>query len=196
LTNVKSRGGYNFLERLKAHGTVVHMKYALILIGLLLTAFFGTDYSHAPKAEVTTDESVIGGTYIVLSVIDGDTLTIETKAGAEKVRLIGIDTPEMDPNRGGPECYGAEASKRTKELAEQQSVTIELDESQGTRDTYGRLLAYARLSDGRLLNEALVAEGYAREYTYNKPYAYQKELKSAEASARAEKKGLWGACSN
>jgi micrococcal nuclease len=89
-----------------------------------------------------------------------------------------------------------EASKRTKELTENQSVTIELDQSQGTRDKYERLLAYVRLSDGKLLNEILVAEGYAREYTYNKPYAYQKELKDAEASARTEKKGLWGACSN
>jgi micrococcal nuclease len=172
------------------------MKYALILIGLLVTVFFGADYRHTPKAEVSTEDYDIGGTYAVLAVIDGDTLTIETETGAENVRLIGIDTPEVDPNRGGPECYGAEASKRTKELTEQQSVTIELDESQGTRDKYERLLAYVRLTDGRLLNEVLVAEGYAREYTYNKTYAYQKELKAAEASARAEKKGLWGGCSN
>lgn len=168
----------------------------LILIGLVLAAFFGTDYSHAPQAEMIPVESSIDGTYTVIAAVDGDTIIIKTEAGEENVRLIGIDTPEVDPNRGGPECYGMEASKRTKELTENQSVTIELDQSQGTRDKYERLLAYVRLSDGKLLNEVLVTEGYAREYTYNKPYAYQKELKDAEVSARTEKKGLWGACSN
>ncbi len=170
------------------------MKYLLILIGLVLTAFFGTNYNDTFQKNTLSVEPFVKGTYLVVTVIDGDTLMIETKDGVEKVRLIGIDTPEVDPNRGGPECYGTEASMRTKELTEQQLVTVEYDESQGVRDNYGRLLGYVRLSDGKLLNEMLVAEGYAREYTYNKPYAYQTELQTAQATARKEKRGLWGAC--
>jgi micrococcal nuclease len=172
------------------------MKYVLILIGIVLATLLGSDLDNKPQKEALVAEPVIAGTYPVVAVIDGDTLIIKTKDIEEKVRLIGIDTPEVDRNQGDPECFGTEATKRTKELTYQQTVTIELDESQGTRDMYGRLLAYVRLSDGRLLNEILVADGYAREFTYNKPYLYQKELRAAEVSARSQQKGLWGACTN
>lgn len=171
----------------------INMRYLIVLLGLLIITFFGTDQGKSPKEKPVYDFDS-NRTYLVLAAIDGDTLIIETETGEEKVRLIGIDTPEVDPARGGPECYGAEASKRTKELTSQKTVTIELDESQGMRDTYGRLLAYVRLPDGSLLNEVLVAEGFAREYTYNQPYRYQKEFKQAQKLSQSEKSGLWADC--
>jgi micrococcal nuclease len=170
------------------------MRYILILAGLILTTLFGAEYSNTTQKEAPV-EFQANETYPVLAAIDGDTLIIETKSGEEKVRLIGIDTPEVDPNQGGPECYGIEASRRTKELTEQQRVTIELDESQGTRDVYGRLLAYVHLSDKSILNQTLIAEGYAREYTYNKSYRYQQEFRASEKTARNQNTGLWSACS-
>ncbi len=171
------------------------MKYLLIIIALLITSFFGTEYRKEAVIE-SEMETFKEGSYRVTSVIDGDTIIIDTTSGQEKVRLIGIDTPEVDPNRGGPECYGDEASKYTNETVLNKSVTIEPDESQGIRDKYGRLLAYVRLQDDSLLNQTLIAKGFAREYTYKKPYNYQKEFKIAETSARTQEKGLWGTCSN
>ncbi len=171
------------------------MRYFLVLIALVLTTFFGTNYNDKQQ-DKTTPSFDTGKEYSVLAAVDGDTLIIKTETGEEKVRLIGIDTPEVDPNRGGPECYGEEASKRTKELTTKQKVTVELDESQGTRDTYGRLLAYVRLPDDSILNQKLIVEGYAREYTYNKPYRYQKEFRSSEETAQNQNIGLWGACKN
>lgn len=169
------------------------MNKLLILIALLLTALFGSQIKDKPATVQSTEEN-FSDTYSVKTVIDGDTLIIETPDGEEKVRLIGIDTPEVDPNKGGPECYGKEASKRTKELVEGQSIKVETDSTQGTRDKYDRLLAYVRLSDGAILNETLIKEGYAREYTFNQPYRYQSEFKSAQSQAKSGKRGLWTAC--
>lgn len=172
-----------------------NMKHVIILILIAVATFFG--YTKTPP----NDPPVYTGwdpekKYQVIAAIDGDTIRIATDTGEEKVRLLGIDTPEVDPTRGGPECYGPEASKQTKELVEGQSVTLEIDSSQGERDTYGRLLAYVRLENGALVNEILLEEGYAYEYTFNEPYLYQKEFKIAERSAQQNNLGVWQACTN
>lgn len=171
------------------------MKKFLILMALVLAVLFGTQTKDTAGPNQSAGD-VFSRTYTVQSVIDGDTLIIKTEDGEEKVRLIGIDTPEVDPNKGGPECYGKEATKRTTELAYGQNVKIETDSSQGNRDKYDRLLAYVRLSDDSILNETLIKEGYAREYTFNQPYRYQREFKAAQIKARDEKHGLWDACSS
>ena len=62
---------------------------------------------------------------------------------------------------------------------------------QGERDKYGRLLAYLFLPDGTNINLAMIAGGYAHEYTYNLPYKYQTQFKAAEKTAREAKLGLW-----
>lgn len=129
-------------------------------------------------------------------VIDGDTIVLDTNGSETRVRLIGVDTPESVDPRRPVECFGTEAAEKTRALVEGKTVTLELDESQGERDRYGRVLAYVRLEDGTLLNERLIAEGYGHEYTFAIPYRYQSQFKAAEARARSEKKGLWadGAC--
>lgn len=129
-------------------------------------------------------------------VIDGDTVKIVLGSTTETVRLIGIDTPETVHPSKPVECFGKEASDKTKSLLEGTSVRIETDPSQGTRDKYGRLLAYLFLPDGTNVNQLLIAEGYAYEYTYNLPYKYQSQFKQAEKDAREQKRGLWadGVC--
>jgi len=131
------------------------------------------------------------GPYLVVRVIDGDTIDVETEDGVQRVRLIGIDTPETVDPRKPVQCFGKEASAKAKELLEGEKVMLEADFSQDERDKYDRLLRYVFLPDGRNFDLVLIEEGYAREYTYNTPYKYQQEFKEAERIAQENKRGLW-----
>jgi len=116
---------------------------------------------------------------------DGDTLWL---SGIGKVRLIGVDTPEV---HGGAECYGREASafvERTVPLGSKVSYQLGVDE----RDRYGRALAYVWLRDGRFLNRLLVARGYARSLTVPPNVEYEGAFVRAARRAREAGRGLWG----
>ncbi len=139
----------------------------------------------------TTTPNTIGTYYTVTKVTDGDTLHIEMNGQNEKVRLIGINTPETVDPRRTVECFGKEASTRMKELVGGKIVRLEYDETQSTRDAYDRLLAYVYLEDGQMVNRKMIAEGYAYEYTYLTPYKYQKEFRQVQTLARTSARGLW-----
>ena len=134
--------------------------------------------------------------HLVAKVIDGDTIDVLMDGKKVRVRLIGLDTPEIVDPRKPVQCFAREASDKAKQILSGQSVRLETDESQDTYDKYGRLLAYVYLSDGTNFNEYMIAEGYGHEYTYRLPYKYQSEFKAAEKEAREAKKGLWadGVC--
>lgn len=128
--------------------------------------------------------------HVITYVRDGDTIEVDNDMSG--VRLIGVNTPEtVNPNKE-IECYGPESSSAMKELLGQ-TVELELDPSQGERDSYDRLLAYVWLGEANV-NYALIYEGYGYEYTYDLPYKYQKQFKWAEESARSRQAGLWSAC--
>ena len=110
----------------------------------------------------------------VAHVVDGDTLDV----GRERVRVLGIDTPE----RG--ECGYAPASRATAELALGRVIQLEADETQAARDRFGRTLAYVRLPDGRDLGEVLLRRGLARTFVVGRPFA------RVEAYREAERAGL------
>lgn len=135
---------------------------------------------------------------LVTRVIDGDTIVVVVNGVSEKIRLIGVDTPETVDPRKQVECFGKEASALTKTLLLNTSVIIEADATQGDRDKYGRLLRYVFLKDGTLINEKIISLGYGHEYTYRTPYKYQAQFNDAERSAREAQKGLWApeACKN
>jgi micrococcal nuclease len=116
---------------------------------------------------------------------DGDTLWL---SGIGKVRLIGVDTPEV---YGGVECYGREASgfvERTVPLGSEVGYRLGVDE----RDRYGRALAYVWLHDGRFLNRLLVARGYAQPLTVPPNVDYEDTFVRAAGRAREAGRGLWG----
>ena len=154
--------------------------------------------THTEEPEVADSEVLKRKYYAVIKVVDGDTLAVDMDGMIETIRLIGINTPETVDPRKTVECFGVEASKKAKELLSGKRVRIEKDPTQGERDKYGRLLAYVYLENGLFFNKYMVAEGYAYEYTYNMPYTYQSEFKAAQASAEANKKGLWASdvCEN
>ncbi|MBI5220868.1 MAG: thermonuclease family protein [Candidatus Liptonbacteria bacterium] len=124
----------------------------------------------------------------VVRVIDGDTIEIE---GGERVRYIGMDTPEVADFRQPVQCFGAEAARRNTDLVASQTVRLEKDISE--RDRYQRLLRYVWLG-GEMVNLRLVAEGYARVATFPPDVKYQKDFAEAEQGARANQLGLWGSC--
>ncbi|MER3405249.1 MAG: nuclease, partial [Chloroflexota bacterium] len=110
-----------------------------------------------------------------------------------RLRLIGIDTPEVVDPRRPVQCFGREASSRAHKLLDGQTVWLEPDASQGERDVFGRLLRYVWLPDGRLVNLQMVAEGYAHEFTFRWPYRYQALFREAERQARLRGLGFWAA---
>ena len=130
------------------------------------------------------------GPYRVLEVVDGDTVKVSKDGVATTIRLIGIDTPETKDPRKPVQCFGQNASDRAHELLDGLQVELELDPSQGTYDKYGRTLAYV-YADSTFVNQLLVEQGYAHEYTYDQPYRYQSQFRAAEADARDAAGGLW-----
>jgi micrococcal nuclease len=148
-----------------------------------------------PIAEQTTfvdQTGTKGELYEVVKVVDGDTLDVMIDGKAERLRLIGINTPETVDPRKPVECFGAEASNKAKALLSGKKISLESDSSQGERDKYDRLLRYVFLEDGTNFNLLMIREGYAYEYTYNLPYKYQSEFKDAQKEASVNKIGLWG----
>lgn len=133
--------------------------------------------------------------YLVLKVLDGDTFQIKIDKRLQTVRMLGIDTPETVDPRKKVQCYGKEASKKTKEILSKHSVRLVLDSSQNTLDKFGRILAYVYRDDGLYMNQYLLENGYAREYTYSKQYKEQMDFKSIENQASISKLGLWNSCS-
>lgn len=180
------------------HGTPNQVKYivAILIIGFVFNFFPVDFYRDLPYFNFNDIENGINNKkrsnyYQVTRVIDGDTLAIDDNGEEKKVRLIGINSPESVDPRRPVQCYGEEASQHMQDLAKGRLIQLEYDDSQGQYDKYGRILAYAYLEDGRMLNQIMIADGYAYEYTYDKPYIYQSKMKTAETIARNSSRGLW-----
>lgn len=150
----------------------------------------------SPTVEATSEsspliEGIKGVEATVARVIDGDTIELST---GEKVRYIGVDTPETVDPRTAPQCLGKEASNKNKELVEGKKVTLETDVSD--KDKYGRLLRYVYV-EGKMVNETIVREGFAKASSYPPDVKYQDKFREAEQSARNNKWGLWSdICNN
>jgi micrococcal nuclease len=126
----------------------------------------------------------------VARVVDGDTLVVQIGARTEKVRLIGVDTPESVDKHRPVEAYGKEASAFTRRLAEGKSVRLEGEVGTLDRDKYGRLLRYVLLPDGMLLNAEIIRQGYGHAYL-RYPFAKMEEFRALEREARDRGLGLW-----
>jgi micrococcal nuclease len=128
----------------------------------------------------------------VIRVVDGDTVIARLADGTvEKVRLLGVDTPEVvDP--GKPvQCFGPVASEFTKSQLTGRRVTLEFDAE--PRDKYGRMLAYV-IVNGRRFDDELLARGYARLLVIPPNGSHARAMLRAELAARAAGRGLWGSC--
>jgi endonuclease YncB( thermonuclease family) len=122
-------------------------------------------------------------------VVDGDTFVAELGGRDERVRVIGVDTPETVAPGRPVERYGKEASSFAKR--ELSGVTVRLGGDVEPRDRYDRLLAYVWLPDGTFWNALLAAEGYAQLITVPPNVAYVDLFRRLVAEARAAHRGLW-----
>ena len=127
----------------------------------------------------------------VYSVIDGDTFRYRKEDWIlQSVRLLGVDAPESNTARyRTTECFWKEAKNYLTNLIKNQYVTLEFDSNSAQSDAYGRMLAYVYL-DWKLVNETLIAEWYAKEYTYKTAYSQQSVFKQAEENAKKSEKWL------
>jgi micrococcal nuclease len=145
----------------------------------------------SPAQAYPTMPQGVQGPFTVTKVVDGDTIWVDNNGQREKIRMIGLDTPETVDPRKPVQCFGREASAQAKTILGGQSVYLETDPSQDSFDKYGRTLAYVWTESGRLVNLDMIADGYAFEYTYDLPYRYQQDFRAAEDDARTQERGLW-----
>ncbi|MFH1826995.1 MAG: thermonuclease family protein [bacterium] len=153
----------------------------ILLIALIISNFYPTNQN---KSE---------NNIYVSRVIDGDTIELST---GQKLRYIGVDTPELNFNKN-PECFAKESTEFNKKLVENKKVELEKDISD--KDKYGRLLRNVYVqnessSSAIFVNEYLVQQGFATVSTYPPDIAHIEELLIAQQEARENNRGLWGKC--
>ncbi|MFH1474316.1 MAG: thermonuclease family protein, partial [Chloroflexota bacterium] len=129
----------------------------------------------------------------LVRVVDGDTIRVVVDGVEERVRYIGIDTPELNSPPATPDPYARASTEANVRLLAVGRLVLEKDVSE--RDRYGRLLRDIWIErDGAwtLVNLSLVAEGYAQVSTYPPDVAYAEVLLEAQRAAREARRGLWG----
>lgn len=176
------------------------LRMGLLIFGLLFLVWNSWSTNQHPPVQkpdsVQAEQPpVLGETTATASafvdkVVDGDTIHVTINNEKKTVRLIGIDTPETVDPRKEVQCYGTEASNRLKELIDKKEVILESDTSQAEVDKYGRILRYVTLNSVSI-NEQLVYDGFAFEYTYDEPYKYREKFLAAQADAKKNQRGLW-----
>ena len=160
-----------------------------LVIALVLADRAGL-FGRAPKGDVATYD---GRTFRVARVIDGDTLDVDVPDGGRsltRIRLWGVDTPEVETDERPADPFGPQASQYAKALVQDKWVRLQLETGRPTRGKYGRLLAYVHLPDGRMLNRLLVAGGYG----YADPrfdHSHKDEFAHLQQQAVTERRGLW-----
>jgi micrococcal nuclease len=183
------------------------MRKVIFLLGiLLLAALFvysnqsgKTKQAQIFKIDFPFSKSRNYGDILVTRAIDGDTLQLES---GERVRLIGIDTPEMhesdklhrDSQRSGQDvgaikAMGKKAYEFTRALVEGKRVSLEFDVEK--YDRYDRLLAYVYLKDGTFVNAEIVKQGYASLMTFPPNVKYADLFLKLSQEARQKERGLW-----
>lgn len=134
--------------------------------------------------------------YKVVYVLDGDSIKAKVDKHIITLRLLGIDTPETIDPRKPNQCYGKVASDETKLLLTGREIRLKLNPDREEKDKYGRYLAYVYRDDGLFINEYLLENGFAREYTYGSNYLYRDDFKKIEQVAKNKNIGLWSECTN
>lgn len=133
------------------------------------------------------------GLYQVVQFVDGDTVVVDMQGRRERVRMIGVDTPETHKPNAPVQCYGPAASAYTKRLIGDQRIRLVSDSQSTNRDRYDRLLRYVYLTDGTNVNQQLINEGYGFYYPYF-PFTQSASFEAAQLKAQLQSKGLWRAC--
>ena len=167
-----------------------------VLTGLAILLAWTTIHDRFSLRTSVSDQSAYHEKrFRVIRVIDGDTLDLDVadrrhRQPTTRVRLWGVDTPETQKPDAPAMHYGPEAAQFTERLALNTEVLVRLEPFAGSRDKYGRLLAYIYLPDGRLLNQTLIQDGYGYADERFTHMLYD-EFLAAQKEARENHRGLW-----
>lgn len=160
-----------------------YLKYFPAFTLVLILLLYGISEKDIPIGGENRNRSLIR----VEKVHDGDTISAMVENRYEKIRLIGIDTPEM-----GQRPWGSKAKEYLESLITSSSQTLKIEYDIEHRDKYGRILAYIRTKDGRLINEEMLRSGYAVLFTFPPNVKYVDKFISAQKEAQNKKLGIWG----
>jgi micrococcal nuclease len=141
-----------------------------------------------------TSGPVAAANAVVELVVDGDTIDVTIDGDTERVRMIGIDTPETKRPDAPVECFGPEATAFTQSLLTP-GMPVHLERDVVGRDDYGRILAYVyRASDSIFVNYEIIRHGYARPLTIPPNNAHAARFVEAARAAEHDDAGLWSGC--
>lgn len=176
------------------------LAFTVAALGYLALSHRDSTFPSSPSAGGSRKDVATG---TVVSAIDGDTLVVRIGPRTQRVRLIGIDAPETRPNdkltrdarssrRSELELrgLGQKATNFTRSIAPP-GTKVRIAFDQRRTDSYGRLLGYVFLPDGSMVNELIVASGFASARSYPPNISHTNQLQQAERTAKATGKGLW-----
>lgn len=157
-----------------------------IIVSLLLIASCADRVIRKSGSTLTQDRVFDKRVGLVTHVADGDTIDVDfdDPDPPVRIRLLGVDSPELDSR------FGEAAKGYTLARSKGKRVTLRLDQLQGSRDRYGRLLAYVYLPNHELLNNSLIRDGHGFAYRPRK-CDFSTLFESTENQARSAKRGLW-----
>ena len=147
------------------------------------------------------DSAATDGLATVTQVVDGDTIDVEIGGRDERIRLIGIDTPETKKPNTPIECWGPEASAFTASLLPE-GTEVRIERDIVGRDDYGRVLGYVHLTRAgdpatdTFVNMEIVEQGFARPLTIEPNSTFAREFAAAAGRAERADLGMWGACAS
>jgi micrococcal nuclease len=157
----------------------------------VLVVLLAAGYGWVQRGEDDVESSV--RTARVLRVVDGDTILVAIGGRQERVRYIGVDTPETVKPHTRVQCFGKRASAANHRLVNGRAVRLVADAE--ARDRYGRLLAYVyRAGDGLFVNAALLRGGYATTLTIAPNVRFADRFAALARQARDAGRGLWSVC--
>lgn len=165
---------------------------AIALLALLISLLFGVNEAYVNNWLGSLDPPKAGYARVV-EVVDGDTIVVDFEGKSEKVRFIGLDTPETHHPEKPVQCFGEAAHAHLAELIDENDVRLEADPENSNRDRYDRLLRYVYLEDGTLLNLKMIEDGYGFAYTAF-DFSKKPEFTYAQSMASERKYGLWNEC--
>lgn len=163
------------------------------LIIILIFAFFSIAQQ---QGWVGANQVIIAnqpGLYSVSRFIDGDTIAVNMNGKTEKIRMIGVDTPETHKPNTPVQCYGPAAAAFTKNILYGKKFRLVSDSLSTNRDRYNRLLRYIVLADGTNFNQRLIEQGYGFYYPYF-PFTKSDDFAASQAIAKSQNRGIWGNC--
>jgi len=170
--------------------TVSFVSVVGISIYLILNSSFNFNNPILETPIPVSQEETNLETFLVVDVVDGDTIKVIENNQTKTIRLIGIDAPESRSN----DCKNEEATQLLSNLILNKQVTLESDSTQADLDRFGRQLRYVFLDEVNV-NREIIKAGFAMEYTYSKPYKYKDIFTQSQNSAQIQELGIWsGEC--